>query len=410
MTGPVISQDRRRRYVVVAVFLAVWAAVLIALTLRVVPDTYWYSYYAIDYTVGFVRRGLAGELVALLPGENLFFEQQVGRWVSTVAFVLALAVLAWWIAVRSGRSERRVQMGFLVVVLPFGFAFGLLQPGSTLFGAAAVVLFGVAVASVESDRGVLVTSAVFGVVAAVLTLVHEAIPFLFGLGVIVTLVVVANQLGREVRWASIALALGPALVTALVVAVLGKHGIADQLCALVPHGEVNNPLAGKPTMGQLLTGYRFTDDYHAWTCRNITPFYNRDFGDAVRYVGRLGAAGMIVNTLFGIGLFGITIVAIGRVTGVAPSRIWALFRLHGVAIAIGACLTVPVFLTGVDWVRWWVNISLDIGVAYLLYASRQPEVDAPPTRQSMRAFMLVVIGLALIPVGIVPAFLAPLPI
>ena len=40
---------------------------------------------------------------------------------------IALAVLAWWIAVRSGRSERRLQIALLIVVLPFGFAFGLLQ-------------------------------------------------------------------------------------------------------------------------------------------------------------------------------------------------------------------------------------------------------------------------------------------
>jgi len=37
-------------------------------------------------------------------------------------------------------------------------------------------------------------------------------------------------------------------------------------------------------------------------------------------------------------------------------------------------------------------------------------MDAPPTRRSTRAFVLLVIGLALFPVGIVPAFLAPLPI
>ena len=87
-----------------------------------------------------------------------------------------------------------------------------------------------------------------------------------------------------------------------------------------------------------------------------------------------------------------------------------LLRERWVVVVMGLCLTVPVFLTGVDWVRWWVTISLDIGLVYLLYASRQPEVDAPPTRRSMRAFIGIVIALALIPVGIVPAFLAPLPI
>ena len=194
------------------------------------------------------------------------------------------------------------------------------------------------------------------------------------------------------------------------VAVLGKHGIGNELCALIPHGQVNNPLAGKPTLGQLLSGFRYYDDYHDWACRNITPFYNRSFADGIRYVSRLGVAGMIVNTVFGVGVLAITILAIGVVSGVPPRRLWARVRQQGLLIAVGLCLTVPVFMTGVDWVRWWVSISLDIGVVYLLHASREPEVDAPPSRRSTWAFVVIVIALALIPVGIVPAFLAPLPI
>ena len=410
MVSQVVGQRRKRLYTVVAVLLAMWAAALLALNLTLIPDTYWYSYYAVDYTVGFLRRGLAGELVGLLPGADQFFEHRVGRWVSSGAFFVALAILAWWIAVRSGRSERRLQLALLLVVLPFGFAFGLLQAGSTLFGGTALILFGVSVARAKSDRSVLVTSAIFGAVSIVLVLIHEAIPLLFGLGVIAVLAVLANQLEQKAFWASCALALGPALVTVVVVAVFGRHGVADELCALIPHAQVSNPLAGKPTLGQLLSGFRYYDDYHDWACRNITPFYNRDLVDGIRYVGRLGVAGMIVNTVFGVGVFAIAILAIGLVSGVPPRRLLVLLRQRWLAVALGFCMTVPVFMTGVDWVRWWVSISLDIGLVYLLYVSRQPEVDSPPTRRSTRAFIFIVIALALIPVGIVPAFLAPLPI
>jgi hypothetical protein len=410
MPGTVVSSDRKRFYAVVGALLVVWAAVFLALAVTVIPDTYWYSYYAVDYTVGFVRRGLAGELVGLIPGENLFFEHRVGRWVCSATFLIALAALAWWIAARSGRSERRLQMAFLVAVLPFGFVFGLLQAGSTLFGGAALLVFVVALAGAKSDRSVLLASGVFGGVTAVATLVHEAIPFLFGLGVIVALVVLANQRERKVLWASCALALGPGLATAAVVALLGRHGVSQELCALVPHARVNNPLAGKPTTGELLSGFRYYDDYHDWACRNITPFYDRDFGDGIRYVGRLGAFGMIVNTLYGIGTVVITILAIQWVSGVPFSRFRAVVRQQWLPVLIGFGLTVPVFMTGVDWVRWWVVIALDIGIVYLLYSSSQPEVDAPPTRRSQRVFLWTVVLLALVPVGIVPAFSAPLPI
>lgn len=410
MVSPVVGTRHRRLYIVMAVLLALWAVTLLALNLTVIPDTYWYSYYAIDYTLGFVRRGLAGELVGLLPGDDLFLKQRVGRWVSSGAFFVALAVLAWWIAERSGRSERRIQLALLVVILPFGFGFGLLQAGATLFGGTALIVFAVTVARAKSGRSVVTGSAVFGVVLAVLVLIHEAIPLLFGLGVIAALAVLANQYGGKAFWTSCALALGPGLLTALVVAAFGKHGIADQLCALVPHAQVNNPLAGKPTLRQLLSGYRFYDDYHDWTCRNITPFYNRDFLDGIRYVGRLGVAGMVVNTVFGVGVLVITLGAIGVVSGVHPRRLWTVLRQRWLAVAFGFLLTVPVFMTGVDWVRWWVSISLDIGVVFLLFASRQPEVDVPPTRRSTRMFTVIVIALALVPVGIVPAFMAPLPI
>jgi len=408
MISPV-GTGRKRLYIVIATFLALWASVLVALNLTVIPDTYWYSYYAIDYTVGFVRRGLAGELVGLLPGDQ-FSQQRVGRWTSSIAFFIALAVLAWWIAAKSGRSERRLQVALLIVVLPFGFAFGLLQAGATLYGGTALIFFGLAVRRAKSARSVLTASAVFGIATGVLVLIHEAIPLLFGLGVIAVLAVLANQLERKQLWAGYALALGPGIATALIVAAFGRHGVADELCALIPHAQANNPLKGKPTLGQLLHGFRYYDDYHDWACRNITPFYNRSLMDGIRYVGRLGVAGMLVNTVYGIGVLAISILAIARVSGVPPKRMWTLLRQQWFAVAIGFAMTLPVFMTGVDWVRWWVSISLDIGLVFLLYASTQPEIDAPTTSRSTRDFIVAVIALALIPVGIVPAFMAPLPI
>jgi len=411
MPGADVITDRRRRfYVTVGVLLAVWAAALLVLSATVIPDMYWYSYYSIDYTVGFVRRGLAGELAALFPGQNYFLEQRVGRWFSSGAFIIGLAGLAWWVAARSGRSERRLQLAFLVVILPFGFAFGLLQAGSTLFGGAVLAGFAIALAASESDRSVFIASAVFGAVTAVATLVHEAIPLLYGLGVIAALAVLASHLNRKGFWTSCALALGPGMLTGLVVAVFGRRGISEELCEFVPQGWVNNPLAGNPTTGQLLSGYTYYVDYQDWACRNITPFYDRHLIDAVNYVGRLGAGGMIVNTLFGMGIVAISILALSRVSGVPFQRMRTLLGQRWPAVVIGFCLILPVFMTGIDWVRWWVVIAFDIGIVYLLYASKQPEVDLPPSRRSMRVFVSTMILLALFPVGIVPAFGAPLPI
>ena len=103
---------------------------------------------------------------------------------------------------------------------------------------------------------------------------------------------------------------------------------------------------------------------------------------------------MIVNTVFGVGVLAIAIAAIGSVSGVSPRRLLVLLRQRWLAVAFGFLLTVPVFMTGVDWVRWWVSISLDIGLVYLLYVSRQPEVDTLPTSRSTRVFVATVIALA----------------
>lgn len=76
---------------------------------------------------------------------------------------------------------------------------------------------------------------------------------------------------------------------------------------------------------------------------------------------------------------------------------------------IGLVLMLPVFLTGVDWIRWWVIISFDLSVVFLLYAATQPEVDRAPTRRTLTVFAVGVILLAVVPVGIIPGFGAPVP-
>lgn len=404
------KSGHKRRHVVITALLALWAATLFVISVRIIPDFYWYSYYSIDYTVGFVRRGLAGELASAIPGENHFLEIRIGRWSATIVFLVCLAVLARCVAVRSGRSDRRLLLAFLIPVLPFGFAFGLLSGAPTLFGAAALAIFAVSLMKARSDRSVLIASAVYGLVNVVAALLHEAIPFLFGLGALVALITLANLSTQKLRAMSYGLALAPGLMTSAAIAVLGKRGVSDDLCALIPHGPVYNPGVVHPTLSQLLNGFRYYVDYHAWACRNITPLYDQSPGDAIRYVGLLGPMGMVVNTVFGIGVVAFTMLAISWVSGVPIKRFAQLLRQHWLAVAFGFCLTLPVFMTGIDWVRWWVIVAFDIGGMYTLYASRQPEVDALPTRRTIRIFALVMVVLALFPVGAIPAFGAPWPI
>ncbi len=57
----------------------------------------------------------------------------------------------------------------------------------------------------------------------------------------------------------------------------------------------------------------------------------------------------------------------------------------------------------------WVIIAFDLGVVFLLYTRNQPEIDEPPTRRTLIVFAVGAILLAVIPIGIIPGFGAPVP-
>ncbi|OYN80729.1 hypothetical protein [Mycolicibacterium sphagni] len=410
MPSTAIDTERRRGFFTTfTVLLVVWVAVLLTIALTVIPDGYWYSYFVIDYTVGFIRRGLAGEILGLFPREHYFGALAVLRWVPTVAFVLGLAAVAWTIAVRSGRSQRRRLLALLIPVLPFGFAFGLFSARTDLLGGAALVAFAVALTRVTTARATLISSAAYGLVLGVLTLIHEATPFLFGLGVVAALTVLAGRLDAKAFRASLMLALGPGILIALALAVFGRHGVSPQLCQLVQHGPMNHPLAGKPTIGQLLSGFHYYVDYHDWFCRAFLPLFDMSFADGLRFVGSIGVVALTGSTVYGIVALAVSLLAIAHVSGVPVRRYGALLRARPLTLAIGLVLILPVFATGVDWVRWWVIIAFDLGIVFLFYTRDQPEVDLPPTRRTLIVFAVGAILLAVIPIGIIPGFGAPVP-
>lgn len=411
--GPVdstsVSRSRRRFYMVIGLLIALWAAGLMAIALTFIPDLYWFSYYAVDYRMGFVRRGLAGELATMFGDDRYFSGLRVLRWAPTIFYVAGLALIAWVVAKRSGNSERRIMLALLIPVLPFGFAFALFSARPDLFGAAAFLGFAAALKCSDKDRSVVIASAAYGALTAVFTLTHEATPLLFALGVLAALAVLARHRPEKILRVCAVLALLPGLLTTLAVALLGRRGIGGELCQTTPRGTVNWPASGKPSVGEILQGYRFEVDYREWICRNITPLYDQGFGDAARYVADIGPFLLIAASLIGIAVCATAILAISHVSGVPFSRMRALLSGRMLWIVFGIACIIPIFVTGVDWIRWWVAIALDIGIVFLLFASGEPEVDKPPTRRTLTTFAVGAALLALFPLGILPGFGAPVP-
>src|SRR5215510_2559789 len=86
-----------RRTVVYAMFgllVLLYLAFWVALAVLFEPNLQFFSYYAINYDQGFVRRGLAGELLRLFPADHYFTGLLILRWLIPALFVIGLAAVA----------------------------------------------------------------------------------------------------------------------------------------------------------------------------------------------------------------------------------------------------------------------------------------------------------------------------
>jgi hypothetical protein len=401
---------RPLRYVGIAVAIAMWSTAVLLFAINILSiDAYWMSYYAVDYTFGFVRRGLAGELVGLVPGH--YFDAALGlRWLSTAIYLCALGLVAGVVLFGRRRSERRLMVAMLIPLLPFGIPFAAYSARPDLFGAAALAVFAVALPLTRTRAVASAWCLAYGLVIAVLTLVHEAIGLQFALGAVLAIIVLGNTLGAA-RRRGVLLAVAPGVVTALVVAAFGRHDIAPQLCSVVPHHTMPNPLAtitSLTTLVQYVFGAQQSQtDYHNWVCRNVMPIFDYGVVDAMRIVANIGVVGLTVSLLFGALAFAGTMYGISGVSGV-PLRAFVDQMRGSVAwVAAGLLLIVPVFLTGFDWTRWLIIVSFDVAIVFTVFAARRPEIDQPLTSNQLRLFLFVVLVLVLIPIGTVPGFGGP---
>jgi hypothetical protein len=397
-------------YVGIAVSIAMWSAAVLCFAINIVPiDVYWMSYYAVDYTFGFVRRGLAGEMVGLVPGH--FFAAALGlRWLSTAIYLCALAMVTGVVSFGRRRSERRLMVAMLIPLLPFGIPFAAYSARPDLFGAAALAVLAVALSFSRSRAVAFAWCTAYGLVIAVLTLVHEAIGLQFALGAVLAIIVLGGTLGPA-RRRGVLLAVAPGVLTALVVAAFGRHDVASRLCSAIPHHTMPNPLAtitSLPTLLQYVFGTQQSQtDYHDWVCRNVMPIYDYGIVDAMRIVANIGVVGLTASLVFGAVAFAVTMYGISGVSGVPLRAFVDQLRGSMAWVAAGVLLIIPVFLTGFDWTRWLIIVSFDVAIVFTVFAARRPEMDRPQTSNRLRLFLFLVIVLALIPIGTVPGFGGP---
>jgi hypothetical protein len=399
-----LTGERSRVYTFVSIWLVVWAILHIFFVEAVFSNAIlWLEYYAVNYRLGFVRRGLAGELIRIFPDDQFFTGAYAILGLSILAWLVGLAVLIWLILSTGARSERKIMLALVVPVLPFAFTYAIYNPHPELFGMTALLAFGMSLTRARTPRARLVLSALYGIAMAVLALVHEAIPLEFALGAVLAIIILSKDATHAARRICAVFAVAPGIVSILLVAVLGRRDIAAQLCSQVPHGMVDNPWAIATTpqkaLDYILGRVESQADYHDWVCQYVTPSLDVNWTSAVKLVGNVGFSRLFGAFVLGVFFFVGTTWLI-RYFSAVPVRTF-LRELRGNLLlpVLASALLVPLFMTAVDWTRWWVMITLDVAVAYLLYAIERPEIEQPPSRKNVLVFVWVVMVLAVLPTG-----------
>jgi hypothetical protein len=399
-----LADKRARVYVLVSAWLVVWAICHFYLAQTVFSNTVlWLQYYVANYHFGFVRRGLAGELIRMFPDAYYFTAAYTILWASIVVWLIALAVLMWLILFTGARSERKIMLALAVPVLPFAFSYAIYNPHPELFGMTALLALSISLTRARTPRPRLILSALFGIAMAVLTLVHEAIPLEFALGAILAIVILSKDATRAAQRICAVLAVGPGIVSILLVAVLGRRDVAAPLCAQVPHGMIENPWAvlttGQKAFDYMLGRIESRSDYHDWVCANATPIYDADFAAGVQFVIHFGFIPLLGSFILGLLYFVGTTWMIRYFSGVPIGVFLDKLRDNWVLPVLALALQVPLFMTAVDWTRWWLMITLDVVIVYILFAIDRPEIEQAPSRRNVLVFAWVVMVLAVIPTG-----------
>jgi hypothetical protein len=397
-----LSKERMLLYRGTAVALTLWGLAYMYVVIYVIPNgIYWLSYYAVNYDHGFVRRGLGGEIIGIFPARDYFLIARTLMTASVALYVVALVILVRHIVFRGQKAERRVVVGLLIPVLPCSISFAFMGPRPEFFAASAFLIFVVLLTRLKSSRSIVVSSAAYGLVIAVMTFVHEAIALEFALGSILAIAVLAPVEARARRRLCSALAIGPGLLALGVVALFGRHDLAPQICRSIPHELMPNTFkvpSGK-VMDYVTGHFQSVSDYHQWVCQHIVPYFDQTISNATRTVGGVGLFALVAGFVYGLLVCAFTIWLISYCTAVPWRKFLSSVRGGLLVPALALSMMTVLFATGVDWIRWWTIILINIAVVYLLFAADRPEIETPVTRRQLKVLIAIGIFLACVPLA-----------
>lgn len=298
------------------------------------------SYWLVTYAHGFVRRGLGGELLRLLPGPLTEGTLLVAVQLTSLVPAALLAVLVWRLAAAPGVPARLLAL--LLAASPASLLSVLDKHRPDQVGLAVLVLLALA----PERHYVRWTIAVL---LGIAVLVHEGSLLMFG-SFALPLLVRANT--RRAWLRATAFYVPAALAAAAVL--LGGRASEQQWRAL----------AADPAAEALLS-----DPYDKDL--SVLPYLGDSLTDAFASVSALSA-----ERLWQMGVFGLILVAVHG-AWLAASGVRAQGPLTAWIPPLAALILV--YATGVDWQRWAASAILAtlVVLAGQLLAAQLLDADSP---------------------------------
>ena len=350
-------------------------------------DAFSESYWLVNYSHGFIRRGLTGSVLDALVGRPTPF------WVEGAALVLALLALAGLLILieallrRSTRSS--LSLALLLAVSPMSVSFLASQRRPDEIGVVLLLLLGWLLN--RNRRRSPAVCAGIGLAFGALVLVHEGVileylPFAVVLAVALGPGAVTNRMEAKGLdrndVAGIAWLVGPSLLAVLMVVAFGR--VSPATAELLRSHEAFRPSG--PTNGFTMF------DFLSQSLHGAVSFVLHGPKKAHAAMLLLGGVLLILHAVW-LRLWG----------GLRP---WRTVAIHSARLTAAALTTLVVaasaalFLTGIDWLRWFCALTLAgmITVAYLVL----PKGDKPTSVEVRISPIMAVVGLYLVSIPPLP--------
>lgn len=314
------------------------------------------SYWLVDYSDGFVRRGLLGEVLRIAVGGSPSDQQvRLALWLTAAIGVAALAVVTEQLIRTDTRSAR--WLAIIIAASPFSFDYVVAQRRPDQIGVVLLVILGLVLLHRPDSRRAF---QVMGLLFALGVLQHESVLlYAMPMALLMTACMTSAQVAPD---AFMRIFNRRAIeLTAPSVAVAGfvfAFGRASGSLESSLRSDVTFPLNDRLTM---------------------FDFLGDSLGGSMRNVAHMTFAAQCSSLLVGAVMLALTFFCIRRCVDLKPigtplpSR-----RLFTVLVTLVIVGELAQFALGIDWFRWTATIGCTslIGLAFVLIASERTHVHA----------------------------------